>query len=377
MNRSLFLFRKLFQVAVVSTVATLPMVMGPMVLGQEEAKDILKLPPRPARPALTPSAIPLDFIKGERIAFLGNSQAERMNLFGNFETLLHLRFPDRQLVIRNFARPAEEVGIQQRSADYTALDDPQLAFGADTYFCVFGYNESFAGPEGVEAYKAKYNEYLDKTAKQYPRDDTGAAPRFILVSPIAFEATGDPLLPDGVRENANLKLYAKATAEVAAARKLAYIDLFEASNTLFAKQKGMQFTINGCHLNEQGDYEVARLMEKGMFNSVSSTVQNNPRYDQLRAAVNDKSWVHLQDYRMLNGWYVYGGRRTFDKATFPREYAKIRKMAEVRDRYVWDIAQGKKVTDKPIDDETVSSMNRRLDSAIQVRSIPRQKSFGI
>jgi hypothetical protein len=58
----------------------------------------------------------------------------------------------------------------------------------------------------------------------------------------------------------------------------------------------------------------------------------SPSYETLRAAINDKSWVHLQDYRMLNGWYVYGGRRTFDTETFPREYIKIRKMAEVRDR---------------------------------------------
>ncbi|HEY2252339.1 MAG TPA: PVC-type heme-binding CxxCH protein, partial [Planctomycetaceae bacterium] len=55
----------------------------------------------------------------------------------------------------------------------------------------------------------------------------------------------------------------------------------------------------------------------------------------------DKSWVHLQDYRMLNGWYVYGGRRTWDTQTFPREIAKVRAMAAVRDREVWDIAQGK------------------------------------
>ena len=35
--------------------------------------------------------------------------AERMNLFGHFETMLHLRFPDKELVVRNFARPADEV----------------------------------------------------------------------------------------------------------------------------------------------------------------------------------------------------------------------------------------------------------------------------
>ena len=35
---------------------------------------------------------PLNLQKHQRIAFVGNSLAERMNLFGNFETLLHSRF---------------------------------------------------------------------------------------------------------------------------------------------------------------------------------------------------------------------------------------------------------------------------------------------
>ena len=120
------------------------------LMAQGPSKDLaiklMSLPPRPKRPDLQASRLPLEFLRGERVAFLGNSLAERMNLFGHFETLLHTRFPQKELVTRNFARPAEEVGIQQRSADYTALDDPQLAFGADTYFCFFGFNESYAGP---------------------------------------------------------------------------------------------------------------------------------------------------------------------------------------------------------------------------------------
>ena len=30
------------------------------------------------------------------------------------------------------------------------------------------------------------------------------------------------------------------------------------------------------------------------------------KFEKISEAVNDKSWVHHQDYRMLNGWYVYG-----------------------------------------------------------------------
>ncbi len=325
------------------------MAQGP---SKESAVKLMSLPPRPKRPDLPASKLPVEFLKGERIGFLGNSLAERMNLFGHFETLLHTRFPDKELVIRNFGRPAEEVGIQQRSSDYTALDDPQLAFGADTYFCFFGFNESYAGAEGLDNFKNRYGSYLDMIAKRYPRDDTNAPPRFILVSPTAFEPTGDRLLPDGATENANLKMYSTAVAEVAAARKLAFVDVFAASEKVLSDKPGLQYTINGCHLNDAGDREIARLLDETAFGFASSASFGSPGYEKMRAAINDKSWVHLQDYRMLNGWYVYGGRRTFDTETFPREYIKIRKMAEVRDRYIWNMAQGKLVADKPDDTET-------------------------
>lgn len=325
------------------------MAQGP---SKELAIKLMSLPPRPKRPELPASRLPLEFIDGERVAFLGNSLAERMNLFGHFETLLHTRFSKKGLVIRNFARPAEEVGIQQRSADYTALDDPQLAFGADTYFCFFGFNESYAGPEGIDAFKDRYRNYLDTITQRYPRDDANSPPRFILVSPIAFEPTGDPLLPDGTKENENLRLYSAAVAEVAMDHHLAFVDVFSASETLLTDQPGMQYTINGCHLNDSGDREIARLIDETTFGEASPASFGSENYERLRSAVNDKSWVHLQDYRMLNGWYVYGGRRTFDTETFPREYIKIRRMAEVRDRYVWNLAQGKRVADQPDDSQT-------------------------
>jgi putative heme-binding domain-containing protein len=345
LSRLVWVLTALFAVLVCSAVPA----QGP---SKELAVKLMSLPPRPKKAGLPPSELPLKFVEGERVAFLGNSVAERMNLFGHFETLLHSRFPEQELMIRNFARPAEEVGVSQRSADYTALDDPQLAFGADTYFCFFGYNESYKGPEGIDAFKQQYMKYLDTMTERYPRDDAKSPPRFVLVSPIAFEPTNDPLLPSGEKENANLKLYAAAVGDVAKERKLAFVDVFAASEKLLSEKPGMQFTINGCHLNNEGDQQIARMIDEKTFGSASPASFGSPGYEKLRAAVNDKSWVHLQDYRMLNGWYVYGGRRTFDTETFPREYIKIRKMAEVRDRYIWDMAQGKTVADKPDDSAT-------------------------
>lgn len=295
-------------------------------------------------------AAPLEFKQSERLAFLGNSLGERMTLFGNFETLLHTRFPQKELVVRNFCRPADEVGVQQRPNDYTKLDDPLQVFGAETFVCFFGFNESFAGPEGVQKYKEQYEKFIDETAKKYGRD--GKA-RFVLVSPIAFENSGNPLQPDGKKENENLKLYAAATAEVARKLSLPFADLFAPTLAAFDREPGAQFTIHGIHINAAGDALVGGLLDKALFGTAHPVQPAADLLGKVRAAVNDKSWVHQQDYRMLNGWYVYGSRRApYDVDTFPEEYKKIRAMVATRDRFVWDLAQGKATTAGPDDSKT-------------------------
>ena len=162
---------------------------------EKPVAEMLKPAPRPKKPALAASKLPLVFASGERIAFVGNTTAERMSLYGHFETMLHLRFKDKALVVRNFGFPADEVGQRQRSADYTHLDDPLYAFNPDTFLCFFGWNESFKGPEGIETFKKQYEKFLDDYTAKYPRDDAKSKPRFVLVSPIAFDFDAFPRIP--------------------------------------------------------------------------------------------------------------------------------------------------------------------------------------
>jgi putative heme-binding domain-containing protein len=317
----------------------------------ETAEKLMKPGPRPKKGPLPESKLPLEFVKGERIALVGNTTAERMSLYGHFETMLHLRFKDKQLVVRNFAFPADEVGIRQRSNDYTHLDDPLAAFNPDTFICFFGWNESFQGKDGIEKFQADYEKFIDEYTRKYPRDDEKSPPRFVLVSPIAFEKHGDKFLPDGQKENANLKLYTNAVKAVAEKRKLAFVDVFTPTLAAFEKGGG-KLTVGGFQMNEAGDKVLGVALDAGLFGGKPSGTPGTSEFEKLRAAVIDKAWHHLQDYRMVNGWYVYGGRRTYDTETFPREYVKLRNMTAVRDQYVWDLANAKPVPDKPDDSKT-------------------------
>ena len=295
------------------------------------------------------SPAPIEFKQRERIAFLGNSLGERMSLFGHFETLLHARFPQKELVVRNFCWPADEVGIQQRPNDYTKLDDPLEVFGANTFICFFGYNESFAGTSGIEKFKEQYKKFIAETNKKYGKDNA----RFILVSPIAFEDSNDRLLPNGQKENENLKAYTAATAEVARELKLTFVDLFGNTAREFARELGAQYTLTGFQINEAGDRLVGTLLDNALFGSSNPLKPDAELFTRVRTAVNDKSWVHQQDYRMLNGWYVYGSRRApYDVETFPEEYKKIRAMTVVRDEFIWSLVQGKATSAGPDDSRT-------------------------
>ncbi len=298
------------------------------------------------------AAAKLELRQGERIALVGGSLAERMNLFGYFETLLHTRFPDKQLVFRNFGWPADEVGNQQRPDNYTTIDNPLEVFGPELFVCFFGFNEHFSGdtPEQLAKFQEQYRAWIADHKKKFSKE--GREARFVLVSPIAFEKTSNHLLPDGETDNARLAKYAQAVQALATEMNLPYVDLYTPSLAAFAAEPGAQYTINGIHSNEQGDRFIAGSLDKRLFQSPHPTGMDVSTFHQVRAAVNDKAWFHLQDYRMLNGWYVYGGRRTWDTETFPGEYQKIRKMVEVRDRYIWDMAAGKSVPSQPDDSKT-------------------------
>lgn len=283
----------------------------------------------------------------DRIAIVGNSLAERMRLYGNFEALLHLAFPEHNLVIRNFGWPCDEVGHQQRPNDYTAIDDPLAAFAPNVLICCFGYNESFAGPAGLPKFKEDLAAYVQRTTEQFTKD--GLPPRLVLVTPIPYEPTGKPRTSDGVKENENLKLYAEAMREFAAAHRLPCADLLKPWHF----EPKQPRTTNGVHQNAHGDYLVATQLWDELFGTEHpahpSGGGSRAQFASLKEAAVDLQWHHQQDYRMVNGWYVYGSRsKPLDVDTFPAEYAKLRKMCAQRDEVVWAIAQGR---EPPVPDD--------------------------
>ena len=75
-----------------------------------------------------------------------------------------------------------------RSENFGDPDKHLTHSKASVVIYLFGYNESFAGKKGLKKFTDDMNQLVAETkAKDYG----AGTPRIVLVSPIAFENTGD------------------------------------------------------------------------------------------------------------------------------------------------------------------------------------------
>jgi len=140
--------------------------------------------------SLTPAnAAPLQLKKGDHICLIGNTLADRMQHHGWLEALLHSRFPRHELVVRNLGFSGDELTSRLRSANFCSPDDWLSRCQADVVFAFFGYNESFAGPDGVEKFKKGLEDFIKHT--QIHKYNGKSPPRLVLFSPIANEYLRD------------------------------------------------------------------------------------------------------------------------------------------------------------------------------------------
>lgn len=309
--------------------------------------------------ATVASAQQLELKKGDRIALVGNTLAERMQHHGWLETYLHSRFPQHDLVFRNLGYSGDEIVTRLRSKDFGSPDYWLGKVKADVVFAFFGYNESHRGPEGLPKFSTELDAYVKNLlANKY---NGTSPPRVVLFSPIAHEDLFDKNLPDGKENNARIKMYTEAMGKVAKANSVKFVDLFLATQSLYAKTKTpltVPLTINGIHLNEYGDGMVADWIDGHLFGNKQKLQDSSVK--KLRAAVLERNFYWFNRYRTVDGYSIYGGRadlkfEEYDPKTGKKIPGKINTNREVaqremeildeitanRDKLVWAAAQGK------------------------------------
>lgn len=293
--------------------------------------------------------------KGEHIALIGNALPDRMQHDGYFETLVHARFPEHDLVFRNLAVAGDELTKRHRSENFGSPDEWLTRVKADVVFAFFGFNESFKGTEGLNQFKSDLDAFLKGTQKKN-YSGRGAA-RVVLFSPIANEKHQDPNYPDPTEANARIQMYTAAMLEVATSNGVRFVDLFTPTQALYtaAKIDGKSLTINGMHLSAEGDRLLAAVMARALFGEQPPASDN----EKLRVAVNEKNAQWHARYRTVDGYNVYGGRSKmeYEQGTGGPKLSNYKVMQEEmsqrdvltanRDKVVWAAARGKEL--KPDD----------------------------
>ena len=209
----------------------------------------------------------------------------------------------------------------------------------------FGFNESFDGEDGIAAFKKDLTTTI-KEAQQANFSGKGA-PRIALISPIAFENTGDKNLPNGKEHNQRIAMYTQAMKEVAEATDVEFANVFAPTKELFAETDD-RLTLNGCHLNEDGYRQFGPILLKALFNK--SVSQFNKK---LQDELDDKNFHWWHRYRAVNGFSIYGDRglagtdgsgKLNNRMVMERERAILDEMVANRDRRAWAIAKGQQVS---------------------------------
>ena len=304
-----------------------------------------------AAQAVAPEEPRLQLKKGDHIVLMGNTLAERMQHFGYFETLLHSRFPDLELVVRNLGWSADELTLRPRSKDFQDHGHTLAGHQADVVIACFGFNESFAGRGGLAKFQSDLEKFIiDIKNTKY---NGNSSPQLVLLSPIVQEDLGRPGLTDGKQNNKNIQLYTGAMARMAQKHRVVFVDLFALTSKLIEEARN-KLTINGIHLNDTGYKLLAPVLDEALFGA--RPAGNGVDLERLRREVLEKNLQFWYDHRAINGYYIYGGRKEpFGVVNFPGEFAKLRKMIGNRDRRIWAVARGERVPEV-IDDSNTGQL---------------------
>lgn len=270
---------------------------------------ILPLTALAASVALAASAPPFELRSGDRVVLLGDGLIEGEQYHGWVELMLTTRFADRAITFRNLGwsgdTPAGDsrFGLSLLQAGKEPPDEGwkqlvQQIEDAKPTVVILGYGmaSSFDGAAGLARFKSDYTRLLDTIERVSP----GA--RLVLLTPLRHENLGAPW-PDPAAHNAQLALYARAVAEIAAERRARLVSLFD-------RPAGAQLTSNGIQPTGEGYRAIAEHIERELFGiSPAGAWRTSPQAEPLRQAILRKNEWFFHRSRPANMAYIFGFRK--------------------------------------------------------------------
>lgn len=204
------------------------------------------------------------FEDGDRIALVGGTWIERMQVHNYFESLVLSARPDSNLSFRNLGWSGDDVfgtaravfggpedGYQRRMVDLQKAN-PTVVILA------YGGNEAFDGEANINRFLSGYRRLIEDVRK--------LDVRIVLVSPHRLEYLGSPL-PDPLETNRLRAQFGNAIHSLAAETNSHFIDFYEPLADQQFQEDGRpiirdRLTDDGIHFNEYGYWRVAPDLAK-------------------------------------------------------------------------------------------------------------------
>ncbi len=291
-----------------------------------------------------------EFQAGDHVCLIGNTMAERLQHDGQFEAVFQTQFRGRQLTFRNLGFSGDELSLRLRSQDFGTPDAWLTRCQADVVFAFFGYNESWKGEAGLDAFKQELDGFVKHTLGE--KYNGKSIPRLVLITPakvadqyehpiLGFTKATALEVARNAETNARIAMYAKAMVEVGVANNVVVVD---------HSQTPLVSTINGLHSKWCGQ-NLAHFVLATLEGRDPSRppLPGQPLNAKLIEAVKDKDFHWFNRYRTTDGFSIFGGRadlsfepeKQTNRVVAQREMTILDQMTALRDERIWSIAQGK------------------------------------
>ena len=194
---------------------------------------------------------------------------------------LHSRFPKHDLVFRNLGFSGDELTMRLRSADFGTPGRVADASARPTWSSPSSATTSRSpARRGSTSSRRTSTTFIKHTlGAEVQRQERRRGWCCSRRSRTRTCTTRN--LPDGTENNERLELYTAAMAEVAKANGVPFVDLFQPDAGAVRQARREPLTINGIHLNEQGNELVARVDRSARCSAQPSRARRRP---QLRAS---------------------------------------------------------------------------------------------
>jgi len=232
--------------------------------------------------ALAWPAAALEFAKEDRVCLIGSGLAVNLEQDGWLETLLQVRFPEKQLSFRNLGQRGEILDLRLEKERLTHLDRWLTRLQPDVILAFYGTNESYAGAAGLPEFSRKLDTFLTHLlSKPY---DGEKPPRVVLFSPLGYAPKAD--------FNPRLAPYAQAMSEAARRRGVEFVDLFTVT-----KDFDPPLSEDGAELSGAGRAIVSGLIDQALFGEAPARLE--AVYTRVQQAVVAKDQFWREQYAAL------------------------------------------------------------------------------